>query len=211
MEITLRLEEERDHRIVENLTREAFWNVHSPGADEHLLIRNLRRAQEFVPDLDFVALCGDVIVGSIVYAEAKITDGETEHTVLTFGPISVLPQYQKKGIGRRLLEHTTQLAREKGYRAIVIYGDPQYYQRFGFRQSKEFGVTNRDGKFPAALQALELYPNALQGITGQFDEGRIYEEIDDNELAEFDQEFPVKERIKMSSQDRFLEMVSTFL
>jgi len=210
MEITLRLEEERDYRIVENLTREAFWNVYSLGADEHLLIRNLRRAKEFVRDLDFVALCGDVIVGSIVYAEAKVIDDETEHTVLTFGPISVLPEYQKKGIGRRLIEHTTQLAKEKGYKAIFVYGDPEYYQRFGFRQSKEFGVTNRDGRFPAALQALELYPNALQGITGQFDEGKVYE-IDDNELAEFDQEFPVKERIKMSSQDRFLEMVNTYL
>jgi len=210
MEIALRLEDERDYRIVENLTREAFWNVHFPGADEHLLIRNLRRAKEFVRDLDFVALCDNTIVGSIVYAEAKVIGDETEHTVLTFGPISVLPEYQKKGVGRRLIEHTTGLARGKGYKAIFVYGDPGYYKRFGFRESKEFGVTNRDGKFPAALMALELYPNALQGITGKFDEGKIYE-IDDNELAEFDQEFPVKERIKMPSQDRFLEMVNTFL
>ena len=210
MQIALRLEEKRDYRIVENLTREAFWNVHFPGADEHLLIRNLRRAKEFVRDLDFVALCGDVIVGSIVYTETKIMGDETEHIVLTFGPISVLPEYQKQGIGRRLIEHTTALAREKGYKAIVIEGDPEYYKRFGFRQSKEFGITNRDGKFPAALQALELYPNALRGITGKFDEGPIYG-IDDDELAEFDQGFPVKERLKTPSQDRFLEIINTYL
>jgi predicted N-acetyltransferase YhbS len=54
MEISLRLEEEKDYRIVEELTREAFWNLYIPGYDEHLLVHNLRKSKEYVKNLDFV-------------------------------------------------------------------------------------------------------------------------------------------------------------
>ena len=124
------------------------------GADEHLLIHNLRGAKEFVKGLDFVAMCDNMIVGNIVYVEAKVIDSDKEHAVLTFGPISVLPEYQNRGIGARLIRHTRKLATELGYKAILIYGDPQYYRKFGFTESKKYGITNRDGKYPAALLAL---------------------------------------------------------
>ena len=208
--MVIRPEEEQDYRAVENLTREAFWNVHAPGCDEHLLVHTLRKAKEFVKALDFVAVCENRIVGNIVYAESKIVDGQKEHTVLTFGPLSVLPEYQNRGIGRRLIEHTVKLAREMGYKAILIYGYPGYYRRFGFTESKIFGITNKDGKYPAALLALELYQGALSGIHGIFDEGDSYR-VDEQELAEFDKGFPEKEKLTTPSQERFLEMVKQFL
>jgi hypothetical protein len=80
-----------------------------------------------------------------------------------------------------------------GYKAIIIYGDPEYYQRFGFKESKAYHITNKEGKYPAALLVLELYPNALTGICGIFDEGKIYE-IDENELEEFEKGFEIKEK-----------------
>ncbi|MDR1556230.1 MAG: hypothetical protein LBS88_04265 [Tannerellaceae bacterium] len=91
MKITVRLEEEKDYRLVEELTREAFWNVHFPGCDEHLLIHNLRKTKEFIKELDFVAIYNNKIVGNIVYVETKIKDTDKEYSVLTFVPISVLP------------------------------------------------------------------------------------------------------------------------
>ena len=125
MEIELRLEEEKDFRTVEELTREAFWNIHVPGAEEHLLVHNLRKAKEFIWNLDFVAISNQKIAGNIVYAEAKIIDCEREHIVLTFGPISVLPEFQKKGIGGKLTNPAINLSKERGFRAAVIYGDPE--------------------------------------------------------------------------------------
>ncbi|MDR2942965.1 MAG: hypothetical protein LBV17_10280 [Treponema sp.] len=74
------------------------------------------------------------------------------------------------------------LSKEMGYKAIIIYGDPEYYKRFGFKESKEYRITNKDKKFPAALLVLELYPNALNGIEGIFDEGKEYE-VDKKETA----------------------------
>jgi len=210
MEITLRLEEEKDFAIVEDLTREAFWNVYCPGADEHLLAHNLRKTDVFIKELDFVAIDNDKIIGNIMYAKATIKNNDLEYTVLTFGPISVLPEYQNKGIGGKLINHTIKLSKEMGYKAIIIYGASEYYKKFGFKVSKEYKITNKDKKFPAALLVLELYPNALNGIEGIFDEGKAYE-IDKNEAKEFDRKFIAKEKGYSKSQERFKEVVNKYL
>jgi predicted N-acetyltransferase YhbS len=129
---------------------------------------------------------------------------------LTFGPVSVLPEYQNRGVGSALIEHTKKLAHDKGYRAILIYGDPGYYKRFGFAASKTWRITNRDGKYPAALLALELYPGALNGITGKFGEADVYE-VDKHELAEFEKGFPPKVKGASKTQERFNELSRLFL
>ncbi|WP_041611319.1 GNAT family N-acetyltransferase [Treponema primitia] len=210
MEITLRLEEEKDHRLVEELTREAFWNVYFPGCNEHLLVHNLRKTSEFIKQLDFVAIHNNEIVGNIVYVEAKIKDNDKEHSVLTFGPISVLPEYENKGIGGKLINHTIKLSKEMGYKAIIIYGDPEYYKRFEFKESKKYSITNKDKKYPAALLVLELYSNALNGINGVFDEGSIYE-IDETELEKFEMGFYKKPKEVKKSQEKFMEIASKYL
>lgn len=210
MEIELRLEEEKDYNLVENLTREAFWNLYLPGCDEHLLIHNMRAKKEFVKALDFVAIHDNRIIGNIVYVEAKITNGDKEYNVLTFGPISVLPEYQNKGVGGKLINHTIVLAKNLGYKAILIYGYPEYYMRFGFKVCKEYNITNSEKKYPAALLVLELYPNSLKGVEGIFNEGDVYK-VDQTELIEFEKAFPLKEKQICKSQARFLEMANKFL
>lgn len=210
MNIQLRLEEEKDHRLVEEVTREAFWNLFSPGCDEHLLVHTMRGEQEFIKELGFVALHEGQIVGNIMYAETRIISGNEEHKMATFGPVSVLPEYHGKGVGSQLIRHTTHLAKEKGYRAVLIYGDPEYYKRFGFKVSKEYGITNPDKKYPAALLVLELYPGALEGISGIFDEGEIYK-VDQEALNEFEKGFPEKEKQFTKTQEWFLEMVNKFI
>jgi len=210
MDIELRLEEEKDYFIVENITREAFWNHHVPGCDEHLLIRNLRKTNEFIKELDFVAINNNKIIGNIVYVKAKIINNDMEYTVLTFGPISVLPEYQNNGIGSKLINHTVKLSKEMGYKGIIIYGDPEYYKRFEFIESKQYRITNKDKKYPAALLVLELYPNALNGIEGIFDEGKAYE-VDSNEMEEFDKKFIKKEKGYSKTQDRFNEISGKYI
>lgn len=210
MKIELRLEEEKDYKIVETLTREAFWNVHSLGCSEHLLIHNLRKFKEYIKDLSFVAIYENKIIGNIAYVKSKIIDSEKEYSILTFGPLSVLPKYQNKGVGTKLINHTIKLSRKMGYKAILIYGDPEYYKRFGFKESKNYNVTNSEGKYPAALLVLELYPNALNKIKGEFKEGEIYE-IDEKELEEFERRFNKKEKLKNKTQERFNELSQKFL
>jgi predicted N-acetyltransferase YhbS len=199
MDIKLRLEEEKDYNAVENLTREAFWNLHKPGCDEHLIIHNMRSANEFIKELDYVAVYNDKIVGNIVYAKSKILSPIKEHEVLTFGPVSVLPMYQKRGIGKKLIDHTIKKSKEMEFKAIIIYGSPKYYERFGFKNTKEYGITDTEGNYNDALMALELFPGALENINGKFFEGEIYK-ITKAELDAFKKRFSYKEKLVLDTQ-----------
>jgi predicted N-acetyltransferase YhbS len=199
MDIKLRLEEEKDYNAVENLTREAFWNLYKPGCDEHFIIYNMRNANEFIKELDYVAVYNNEIVGNIVYTRSKIISAIKEYEALTFGPVSVLPVYQKRGIGKELINHTIKKAKEMGFKAIIIYGKPKYYERFGFKNTKEYGITDMEGNYNDALMALELFPCALGNISGKFFEGEIYK-INKEELEVFEKRFSYKEKLILGTQ-----------
>lgn len=194
MNTKFRLENERDYETVENLTREAFWDLYKPGCVEHLLAHKLRNAEAFLSELDFVAEQNHQIVGNIMYSRAKIVnENGIEHEVITFGPLSVLPSHQKEGIGSALINHTKKLAEEMGHKAIVIFGNPAYYHRFGFMNAKEFKITTADGQNFEAFMVLELYEGALEGIAGTFHEDPVFQ-IDHVELEAFEKKFPYKEK-----------------
>lgn len=209
MNIEIRLEQPADYRQTENLTREAFWNHFAPGCDEHYLLHIMRGSPAFVPELDFVAVHEGKIVGNAVCVKAIVQgDGGQDHEVLSMGPISVLPEYQRQGIGGKLIEHSRQQARELGYRAIFLLGDPDYYSRQGFIPAEKLGIRTADDMYLAAHQVCELYENALAGVKGRYVEDKIYE-IDAAAAAEFDKDFPAKERISgTASQQRFEQIVA---
>jgi predicted N-acetyltransferase YhbS len=199
MDIKLRLEEGKDYNVVETLTREAFWNLYKPGCDEHLIIHNIRNANEFIKGLDYVAIYNNEIAGNIVYTKSKIIGKINEYEVLTFGPVSVLPVYQKKGIGKKLIVYTIEKAKEMEFNAIIIYGNPKYYERFGFKNTKGYGITDMEGNYNDALMVLELFPGALENINGKFFEGEIYK-INKEELETFEKGFPHKEKLVLDTQ-----------
>lgn len=207
-DVVLRIEAASDYRTVEELTREAFWNHHVPGCNEHYLLHIMRSAESFIHELDIVAEVNGKIVGNIVYTKAKIIDDNgTYHDVITFGPISVLPAFQGKGIGKLLIEHTMTFAKELSYKAILIYGDPDYYSRFGFTAAENYKIGTSDNMYAVPLQALELYSGALSNISGRFFEDEIYN-IDEIVAKEFDKEFSKKELLSdLPSQIRFRELV----
>ncbi|HPF16095.1 MAG TPA: N-acetyltransferase [Thermotogota bacterium] len=208
MTIQLRLEQPEDYQEVEILTREAFWNIHEPGCCEHFLVHKLHSSDALVRELAFVATDGPKIVGNILYTKsAVVTQEGTRHEVLTFGPVSVLPEYQRKGVGSALIGHTKQIATDLGYRAIFIYGDPAYYSRVGFSPASDYAIQTADGMYAAALQVCVLSDEGLSGIRGRFVEDPIFE-IKAEEAEAFDEGFPFKEKISGTpSQERFLEIL----
>jgi predicted N-acetyltransferase YhbS len=116
MNISIRLEEERDYKKVELLTREAFWDLYRPGCCEHLFVHKIRKVPAFIKELSYVACDGDNVVGNIIYSKAKVVNNESkEFEVLCMGPIGVLPSFQKKGIGSMLMDHSIKKARELGF------------------------------------------------------------------------------------------------
>ena len=193
MAINLRTERPSDYRKVEEITREAFWGHGRPRCDEHYLVHLLRKSPSFVPELDYVAEVNGRLVGNVMFSEAKIvTPDKVEHEVLTFGPISVLPEHQSKGVGKALLYRTIDEAKKLGYRAIVIYGEPDYYPRLGFKRAAEFGLLTPWGGTFDAFMALPLFEGAFDGLFGGvFHEDEVYQ-VNAEKALEFDEQFPNK-------------------
>lgn len=192
MHISIRPEEENDYRSVEYMTREAFWDVYKPGCDEHLIIHKIRKVTAFVKELDFIALDEDRIVGNIIYSKAKVINKDNkEFEVLCMGPLGVLPSYQKQGIGSLLMKYSIEKARQLGYKAIIIFGNPNYYHRFGFINAKEYNIQTSSGENLEVFMALELCEGGLKGISGKYYKDEVFK-IEKDELEAFEKEFPYK-------------------
>lgn len=207
--IVLRREQPQDYRSAESLAREAFWNRYEPGCCEHYLLHIMRDADSFIHELDTVAVADGKIVGHIVYTRASVIDDHgNSHEVISFGPISVLPEFQGKGIGSVLIESTKATAAELGYKAIFIYGDPDYYGRFGFKPAEAYGIGTADNMYAPALQVLELVPGALSNLTGRFFEDPIFH-VDPTAAEAFDKSYSPRElRDDLPSQLRFRQLIS---
>ncbi len=120
----IRREEVQDYRQTEELTREAFWNVYRPGCYEHYLLHCFRDREEFVPELDLVMEIDGKIMGHIMYTRAWIqADDGRRIPVLTFGPVSIHPNYQRRGYGKALVDESLELAKKLGAKAVCIRGE----------------------------------------------------------------------------------------
>lgn len=209
--LVIRNEREADHHTVEAITREAFWNQYMPGCDEHYLVHCMRAHPDFIPELALVAELGREIVGSIFFTRSHLVDqAGARHETITFGPVSVSPDLHRQGIGSALIRRGMETAKELGHRAVLIYGYPDYYRRFGFRPGKDFGITNPDGQFPAAHLALELFEGALLHGPAKAYESDLFH-VDEAAALAFDGQFPPKVKAVTPSQALFQKMASTFL
>ncbi len=205
MPLIIRPERPADYHQTELITQQAFWNLYIPGCSEHLLVRKLRTDPAYLPGLSRVAELDGSVVGTIMYTHSKVIDGETVHPLLTFGPLCVEPSFQKTGIGAQLMQVTFQLAREAGHTAIIIFGEPGYYPRFGFAPCERFGITTAGGKNFDAFMALELVPGGLTGVHGKFHEAAVFEDLPDDEVEEFNKLFPPLQKLRLPGQWGYAE------
>lgn len=194
-DIIIRPEEEKDYREVEELTRKAFWRAErikniGVGCTEHYMVHSLRK-KDGIKELNFVAEIEGKIVGHIIYSQAYVLQpNNKKKEVLNFGPLSVLPTYQKQGIGSSLMKYSIEYAKKLGYGAILFFGHPTYYPRFGFVEAKNFGITTSWGSNFPAFMAIELVSEYLEGVTGKYIEAPIYDEdLTQKDAKEFDKDF----------------------
>ncbi len=198
--IIIRKETKEDYHATELMTMRAFWNLHGPGCNEHLLVNKLRGAEEYLPELSRIAELDGKIVGAIFYSKAKVVDGDKENDVLTFGPLAVEPTCCNSGIGSLLLKETLPLAREAGYKGIVICGEPGYYPKHGFITCDHFDIHHPAFGNSDAFMAYPLN-EGFDEIHGLFYEAPVFEECEDEEeVREFTKGFPYYRPLKLSCQ-----------
>lgn len=195
LEIEIRLAEEKDYKETENIARQAFYRDDrideiGVGCAEPYMLHMLRK-EVGIKELDFVAYVDGKAVGQIIYSHSHIRqpDGTMVGT-LNFGPLSVLPDYQKMGVGSALMRYSMKRAKELGYGAILFFGHPEYYPRFGFIEAKNFGIQTEWQVDTPAFMAIELKEGYLKDVSGVYLEAPVYDEdITKDAAAEYEKNF----------------------
>lgn len=201
--IKIRNEEESDYQQVEELTRKSFWNLYIPGCNEHYLVHVMRSHKDFLPELDLVIEVDAQIIGNIMYTKAKlIDDSGAEKDILTFGPVCILPEYQRKGYGKKLLEYSFQQAIALDYDVIVIFGNPNNYVSRGFKSCKKYNICLENGSYPSAMMVKELKPEVLDGRKWVYYQSPVFE-IDEQEAERFEAGLESLEKKYQPSQEEF--------
>ncbi len=200
---TIRLERTEDHREVENLVRESFWNVYRPGCSEHYVIHVLRDDPAFVKELDFVMEQNGKLIGQNMFMRTVIeADDGRVIDVLTMGPIGITPELKRRGYGKKLLDYSLEKAAAMGFGAVLFEGNIDFYGHCGFSYARNFGIRYHDlpeGTDDSFFLCKELIPDYLDGITGVYQTPNGYY-VEDADVEEFDKAFPRKEKLKLPGQ-----------
>ena len=201
--VIIRLEKPEDYRAVENLVREAFWNVYRPGCAEHYVLHKLRDDAAFIKELDFVMEKDGELIGQNVFVRAAIkTDAGEILPVLTMGPISIAPAYKRQGYGKILLDYCLDQATELGFGAVLIEGNVDFYGKSGFTFASKYGI-----RYPGLPEGADssfflcrlLKSGYLDGITGEYVPASGYM-VKMSDVDEFDKGFPAKQKLKLPGQ-----------
>lgn len=199
----IRLENNNEHRDVENLVRESFWNVYRPGCMEHYVLHQLRNDPAFVHELDFVMEKDGKLIGQNMFMRAFITaDDGRNIPIMTMGPICILPEFKRKGYGKKLLDYSLEKAAELGAGALCFEGNIDFYGKSGFTYAREFGIRYHglpEGADDSFFLCKELKTGYLDGITGVYAPPQGYF-VDEAETEKFDKLFPPKEKLKLPGQ-----------
>lgn len=199
----IRLERKEEYREVENLVREAFWNVYRPGCLEHYVLNQLRNDPDFVHELDFVLEKDGKIIGQNMFVRARISaDNGKDIPIMTMGPICIAPGFQKLGYGKVLLDYSIEQAAALGCGALCFEGNIGFYGKSGFSYAGNFGLRyhglpeDADASF---FLCKELVPGYLDGISGVYAPPSGYF-VDEQKAEDFDRQFPPKEKLVLPGQ-----------
>ena len=203
MNYQIRLEKKEEQHTVENLVKDAFWNVYRPGCLEHYVLHCLRTDPAFVTELNFVLEAAGQIIGQNVFVRAQIKadDGRTI-PILAMGPICIAPAFQRKGYGKKLLDYSLEKAKMLGYGAVCFEGNIGFYGKSGFTFAREFGIRYHGlpaGADDSFFLCKELLPGYLHGVTGEYAPPQVYL-VDPQQAEVFDKNFPPKEKLKLPGQ-----------
>ena len=205
-DIVIRRETEADHRQVENLVRESFWNVYRPGCVEHYVLRRLRNDPAFVKELDLVMEKDGRLIGQNMFMRASVkADDGRDIPIMTMGPICIAPELKRRGYGKLLLDESLRRAAALGCGALCFEGNIRFYGKSGFTFAREFGLRYRglpEGADDSFFLCRELIPGYLNGVTGEYGppDGYFAAERDPEGFKAYDATFPPKVKLKLPGQ-----------
>ncbi|UCA61606.1 N-acetyltransferase [Chryseobacterium rhizoplanae] len=165
--IKIRQEEEKDYEEVFKLTEEAFRDIEHSDHKEHFLVEKLRESEAFIPELSLVAENGNgILAGHILFTKLTVENGSETFESLALDPVSVKPEFQNQGVGGQLIQEGRRIARKLGYQSVILIGHENYYPKFGYKKTSNFGIS-----FPFEIpeangMAVELIKDGLKNRKG---------------------------------------------
>ena len=172
MNIIVRQETENDYSEITKVNDLAFGQ---PG--EGLLVESLRLNTDFIKDLSLVAEIDKKVIGHILFFPIKIEKGETTHDSLALAPMSVLPEFQKKGIGSKLVTEGLKIAKELSHESVIVLGHENYYPKFGFVPASKWGIKSPFEVPDEVFLALELKEDGLKNVSGIVKYPKEFDEV----------------------------------
>jgi putative acetyltransferase len=160
MRIIIRQEIASDYEKVYEINKLAFQQE-----SESKIIEQIRKGNNFIPELSLVAEVNSEIVGHILFSKIKIV-GDSTFDSLALAPMAVIPEFQKRGIGSKLIRRGIEKAKELGFDSIIVLGHKDYYPKFGFQKASKWGIQCPFEAPEEAFMAIELTEKALDGKSG---------------------------------------------
>jgi len=168
----IRQERPADYSEVYELVKMSFATVSDSDGTEPDYLNELKNKDTFIPELSLVAENDDgKLIGQIVLYKTAITTSQGELAELLLSPISVHPDYFRRGIARAMVEEALRIARGMGFKAVFLCGDPVIYERLGFLPSYQYNIFHKTDESKTAKWSMvrELYNGALDDISGTID------------------------------------------
>jgi len=171
-DLLIRPETPADHGEIRKVNKKAF-----KGKAESKLVDALRESEAFIPGLSLVAVQAGQVVGHILFSPVAIVEGENSVPALALAPMSVLPEFQNRGLGAALVKRGLEEAAKLGHKIVVVVGHPDYYPRFGFVKAGEKGLKLPFEAPDEVFMVLELAPGALAGVGGTIEYPPAFHEV----------------------------------
>ncbi len=162
----IRPEKPSEFSFIYTLVKIAFQTAKVSDGDEQDYVDTLRAGDGYIPELALVAEANRKIIGHIMFTKTFVLTGVSRVEVLLLAPLSVELSHRNRGVGSKLVKEGFRLAKQLGYTAVFVVGDPSYYSRFGFRSSARFGIKHVPMIPDPNVMAIELTPNSLAGVSG---------------------------------------------
>jgi len=161
MNISIRPEQPDDTDEIYELNQLVFEQD-----NEARLVDHVRHGPHFIPELSLVAYLNDKLIGYILFSHITIANGEYRHQSLGLTSMVVNPEYQKRGIGAKLITHGLQRASDLGFTDVFVFGHEFYFPKFGFIPAAKWNIRPPFDVPAEVFMALELVPNALSNVSG---------------------------------------------
>lgn len=172
MNILIKSETEKDYRDITKVNNLAFGL-----SSEGLLVENLRLNTDFIKDLSLVAEFENKVIGHILFFPIKIVEGETKHSSLALAPMSVLPEFQNKGVGSKLVTEGLKIAKDLGHPSVIVLGHKNYYPKFGFEPASKWGIKSPFDIPDDVFMAFKLKEEGLKNISGVVKYPKEFDEV----------------------------------